>query len=258
MALQRFIPFCFLLLSLSSCGQGVTTVDARVADNTIPVPVDTAPRKLRNFARFEKEILKFEEYDRAGMPAAGGILFVGSSSVRLWKTVAQDMAPLPVVNRGFGGATIGEINYYFRRIVAKYKPRLLVFYAGENDLFNPDTPVDSVVNDFNRFRDSMDVYLPQCRMFFIGVKPSPARWEFEDKFLEANLCFQEICSKDPRWDYLDVTAPMLDATGRPRKEIYRADSLHMNSTGYAEWTHIVKPALRTAWKTASQTVPKAP
>eukprot|EP01038_Epipyxis_sp_PR26KG_P002855 gene2855-biopygen2102 len=113
--------------------------------------------------------------------------------------------------------------------------------------------VDSVVNDFNRFRDSMDYYLPDCRMYFIGVKPSPSRWAAQQKFEEANLCFKDVCAGDPRWNYIDVTRPMLNEHGLPRKEIYRSDSLHMNGAGYAEWTKVVKPVLKLAWKTASQT-----
>lgn len=257
MSVRRFIPFLLMGLSLTSCGQGITqTLPAQEPAAVVsPVPADTAVAlpKARNYTRFEREILKFEENDRAAMPVPGGILFVGSSSIRLWKTLVQDMAPLPVLNRGFGGATIGEVNYYFSRIVRKYSPRVLVFYAGENDLYT-DMPVDSVVADFNRFRDSMNVYLPACRMYFIGIKPSPARWAAQAKFEEANRCFREICDRDPHWTYVDVTRPMLGANGRPRADIYRADSLHMNGYGYAEWTKILKPVLKTAWKTAA---PKA-
>ena len=239
-----FIPFFFLLLSVSSCGQDVSqTIAAQVVEAKI-VSGDTLPKKERNYTRFEKEILRFEEEDKASAPRQGSILFVGSSTIRLWKTLAEDMAPLPVMNRGFGGATIGEVNYYFHRIVDKYKPRLVVFYAGENDLYSPDVSVDSVVRDFNAFRDSMHTYLPQCKAIFVSVKPSPARWKFQDKFLEANKRFEAICQYDPDWSYLDVIPTMLDGDARPRKEIYRADSLHMNTTGYSRWTKIIKPHLK--------------
>lgn len=251
MSIRLFVSLGLLCLSLSSCGQAANT-SVPVAGMPVSVPPDTVPVKVRNYTRFEREIVRFEESDRVAMPAPGGILFVGSSSVRLWKTLPQDMAPLPVINRGFGGATIGEVNHYFHRIVGKYKPRLLVFYAGENDLYG-NMPVDSVVKDFNRFRDSMDRYLPNCRMYFIGIKPSPSRWTAQQTFEEANLCFRELCARDPRWNYIDVTRPMLNERGLPRPEIYRADSLHMNGAGYAEWTKVLKPVLRAAWKTASQT-----
>lgn len=257
MSVRRFIPLLLLGLSLSSCGQGVTqTLPVQEPVAVVALPPDTAATfpKVRSYTRFEREILKFEEADLAAMPAPGGILFVGSSSIRLWKTLAQDMAPLPVLNRGFGGATIGEVNHYFGRIVRKYDPRVLVFYAGENDLYT-DMPVDSVVADFNRFRDSMQVYLPECRMYFIGIKPSPARWQAQAKFEEANRCFRAVCSRDPRWTYVDVTPPMLAENGLPRRDIYRSDSLHMNGYGYAEWTKLLKPILKTAWKTASSKAP---
>lgn len=257
MSIRFFIPFALVLVSLSSCGQGVSQTPAQEQTQPVSVPVDTVPVKVRNYTRFEKEILRFEESDQVVMPASGGILFVGSSSIRLWRSLAEDMAPLPVINRGFGGATIGEVNYYFRRIVAKYKPRLLVFYAGENDLYT-NMPVDSVVQDFNHFRDSMNRYLPDCRMYFIGIKPSPARWDQQAKFEEANLCFKEVCARDPRWNYVDVGKTMLDTKGLPRREIYRADSLHMNGAGYAEWTKVLKPVLKVAWKTVQQTASGKP
>jgi len=241
---KLFVPFLFLFSSISSCGQGTPqpTVSQSMGIRT-PL-ADTLPKKVRNYTRFEKEILRFEESDQAAAPRQGSILFVGSSTIRLWKTLAEDMAPLPVINRGFGGATIGEVNYYFHRIVDKYKPRLVVFYAGENDLFSPDISVDSVVQDFNAFRDSMHTYLPHCKAIFISVKPSPARWGFQDKFLEANNRFEAICKYDPAWSYIDVIPSMLDAGARPRREIYRADSLHMNAAGYARWTKIIKPHLK--------------
>src|SRR5687768_181547 len=112
MSIRRFIPFVLWCLTLSSCGQGVApTAHVQAQANALSVPADTLPVNVRNLTRFEREIIHFEEIDRAAMPASGGILFVGSSSIRLWKTLAQDMAPLPVLNRGFGGATIGEVNY---------------------------------------------------------------------------------------------------------------------------------------------------
>jgi lysophospholipase L1-like esterase len=241
---QFFIPFSFLFLSISSCGQGaLQTTVAQAVETKAPLG-DTLPKRVRNYTRFEKEILRFEESDRASAPRQGSILFVGSSTIRLWKTLAEDMAPLPVINRGFGGGTIGEVNYYFHRIVDKYKPRLVVFYAGENDLYSPDISVDSVVRDFNAFRDSMHAYLPNCKAIFVSVKPSPARWKFQDKFMEANKRFEAICKYDPAWSYVDVIPSMLDAGARPRKEIYRADSLHMNAAGYARWTKIIRPHLK--------------
>lgn len=258
MAIKRLLPLFFIFLSLSSCGQQANLADVQGQATLLSLPVtDTAPKKVRNLARFEREIVKFEEYDKTAAPKAGGILFVGSSSIRLWKTVAEDMAPLPVLNRGFGGATIAEVNHYFQRVVYRYKPKMLVFYAGENDLFDVNTPVDTVVKGFNAFRDSMNRYLPDCRMYFVSVKPSPARWPFQQKFLEANAKFRAICDEDPRWTYVDVIAPMLGTDGRPRKDIYRADSLHMNVAGYAEWSKVLKPTLRNAWKTSAQLVPKA-
>lgn len=255
MSIKRSIPYFIPLFLFFSCGRQ-SVADAQVSATAM----ETSPpvKKAPNLARFEKEIVQFEANDKTAAPAAGGILFVGSSTIRLWKTLAEDMAPLPVVNRGFGGATIAEVNHYFRRIVARYKPSLLVFYAGENDLAVPDVSVDSVVGDFDRFRDSMRVYLPQCHVYFVGVKPSPARWAYEDKFLEANRRFRAICEKDPRYTYVDVQKTMLGPDGRPKKDIYRADSLHMNAGGYKAWTAILKPELKADWKNLQRSVSRQP
>lgn len=249
MNLNGLYVILFLCFPFISCGQGIAPPPApsKQAQDSISV-VDTLPKKVRNLARFEGEIKKMEEGDRLDPKPQQAVLFVGSSSIRFWKTLTEDMAPMPVINRGFGGAVTAEVNYYFHRIVSLHKPRILVLYAGENDLFNPDVSIDSVALDFKAFRDSVSLHLPNTRCFFVSVKPSPARWGFQEKFTQANARFKAICEAEPQWEYIDVVSAMLNGEGNPKPEIFKSDKLHLNVAGYLLWKNKIKPRIQKEWK----------
>ena len=251
--MRRFwIPLLFLVfVPLLSCGQISPSDSEKVVFLRDTVVQNSLPKKTLDLSRFESEIKNMEEGNREFPKPKGAVLFTGSSSIRFWKTLSEDFSPIPVINSGFGGATIAEINYYFQRILSPHKPRLLVFYAGENDLSNPEVSIDSVLNDFNHFRDSADRYLPDCRFYFISVKPSPSRWHFQEKFTEANNRFKQICDQEEKWTYIDIVSDMLNSDGNPLQEIFRSDKLHMNSQGYLIWKNRMKPIIKKAWNDAS-------
>lgn len=245
-----FLLFLFAVLPFWACGQQPEpNISLHNQISAILVDSVSAPtKKERNLARYEKEILRYEQADKTNPPQKNGILFVGSSSIRLWKTLATDMSGLPVTNRGFGGATIAEVNHYFRRIVLPYSPQIVVFYAGENDLFHPDISIDSVLSDFKVFQDSLHVYFPDCKAYFMSVKPSPSRWVFQEKFTEANTRFRALCSASSNWTYIDIVPAMISPQGRPYPQLFRSDSLHMNAEGYARWKSAVAPVIRQQWR----------
>ncbi len=189
-----------------------------------------------------KEIAAFVTSDQTAPPAPCQILFVGSSSIRIWKTVGEDMAPLPVINRGFGGSHIEHVNRWFDQIVAPYHPRSIVFYAGENDLAAGES-VQGVIGDFDAFLARKSQMLGQTPVYFIALKPSKLRFAQLDAQKQVNDAIRARADKRGDLHYIDVVPPMLE-NGKP-KDIFIADGLHMTREGYAIWTPIVKAALQS-------------
>jgi len=187
-----------------------------------------------DLARFEPEIQHFEALDRASPPPQGGVVFVGSSSFRVWTGLAADFPGVPVLNRGFGGSTLPEVNHYAARIVLAYRPHLVVLYAGDNDLGAGRSPED-VLADYRTFVALVHRALPATRIVFVSIKPSPSRWPLVGRMREANRLVRAETMRDSLQSYVDVFTPMLRADGRPKPELFQADSLHMTRAGYLIW-----------------------
>lgn len=193
--------------------------------------------------RWLKEIDQLTQADQTKPPAPGGIVFVGSSSIRLWKTLTEDFPGLNVINRGFGGSHLEDSVFYFDRIVAPYRPRAVVLYAGENDLAGGSRTPEQVAADFAQFHGKLRAALPAARLVYISCKPSPSRANAMEKFRAANALIAAVCAKDPLCTFVDVFPAMLDAQGAPRPELFVGDMLHMNAKGYAIWTKLLTPLL---------------
>ena len=196
--------------------------------------------------RLAPEIAAFEAQDRAAPPERCKVVFTGSSSVRFWSTLAQDMAPTAVINRGFGGSQISDVNFYFDRVVGPYHPRAIFIYAGENDL-HAGKPAGEVVADFERFMALKTAKLGATPVYFISLKPSKARWAQKTDQDAVNAKIRAMASAREDLDYVDVVPSMLLADGTP-KDIFIADGLHMTPAGYALWTAVVRPVAETAAK----------
>jgi predicted amidohydrolase/lysophospholipase L1-like esterase len=194
--------------------------------------------------RWEADIRKFEEQDRRTSPPREGIVFVGSSSIRMWDVV-KSFPDFPVINRGFGGSQIADSVRYAPRIVIPYAPRLVVFYAGDNDLAASKS-AQTVLDDFKAFARVVHEALPETRILFISIKPSFARWPLIDPAREANRLIRDYIATDPRLRFLDVEPIMLGLDGRPRPEIFLKDNLHLNAEGYRIWNALVRPYLEEA------------
>jgi lysophospholipase L1-like esterase len=193
---------------------------------------------------WESSIRKFEAEDRIHPPHQGAILFVGSSSINFWHTLSADMAPLDVINRGFGGSQLAHVNYYATRIVLPYRPRAIVLYAGDNDLSWPwSKSPQTVLDDFKQFVTLVHASLPGTWIYYVSMKPSPTRWSHWPTEHLANQMIEEFTLTQDRVQFIDVTPAMLDAHGKVRRELFRWDGLHMNPRGYALWTTIIKPIL---------------
>jgi lysophospholipase L1-like esterase len=188
--------------------------------------------------RFEAEIRAFEAEDRANPPPVGGIVFVGSSSIKNWKAVTSDFPSLPVLNRGFGGSTLADVLYYVDRVVLRYRPRLVVLYAGDNDLAMGRTP-GRVVSDFRLFMEQLRSRLPETRVVYLSIKPSPSRRPYLQAARETNKRIRTEIGRDSLASYIDVFSPMLGPDGQPRPELFGPDSLHMTRAGYQLWRRLL-------------------
>ena len=201
-----------------------------------------AADKPKGPERWESSIAEFEADDEANPPAEGGIVFLGSSSIRMWD-VQKWFPDLPVVNRGFGGSQIADSVFFAERVVVPRKPRVIVFYAGDNDIAGGKTP-ERVFADYEAFVAKIHKNLPETKIVYIAIKPSLRRWNLVEPMRKANQMIEELSSKDDLLEYIDVDAPMLGEDGRPREELFRKDGLHMTDAGYKIWTDLVMPHVR--------------
>lgn len=204
-------------------------------------PTPRIPEQVSN-PTWESDIARFQQLDAQQPPPRGAVLFIGSSSIRFWDSLASDFPGQQVVNRGFGGSEVRDSTWYADRIVVPYAPRLVVFYAGDNDLNAGRTPQqvrDDVVGFITRVRRD----LPNTRIAYISIKPSPSRAQLLPQIAEANRLVREATQRFANVDFLDVYTPMLGADGQPRRELFREDMLHMTADGYAIWKQVVGPEL---------------
>ncbi|MGV3534142.1 MAG: SGNH/GDSL hydrolase family protein [Chthoniobacteraceae bacterium] len=196
-------------------------------------------------SKWEKEIAAFEAADKKNPPKKGGIVFTGSSSIRLWKTLETDFPHHNVLNRGFGGSQISDAIQFIDRIVVPYEPRMIVMYSGGNDINAGESP-EQVAGDFRTFTEKVREKLPNVRILYIAISPNPARWKEIVQVRQANKLIEEYCSTTPGLAFIDTFSKMLGEEGLPRPEIFTKDNLHMNEKGYELWRDIVGPFLGPA------------
>ena len=204
-------------------------------------------------APFAEEIHVFGMEDEIFPPEQCSTLFVGSSSIRFWFRLSSDFPGDHVIRRGFGGATIADINRYFDRVVERYHPSRIVFYAGENDL-NAGGTIDEVVGAFRKFLDKKDAALGATPIYYVSVKPSVARM---DEFGLQEMLNQRISSMaEARADltFIDIVTPMMK-DGVIEPELYISDRLHMNERGYDIWRVEIHDALESRITTTSPYCP---
>jgi lysophospholipase L1-like esterase len=192
-------------------------------------------------SRWENEISAFEARDKTDAPPRGAILFVGSSSIRKWTTLAKDFPGKQVINRGFGGSEIADSTALADRIIFPYAPRMIVLYAGDNDLAAGKS-ADKVFADFQAFLKKIHERLPETTVAFISIKPCPLRWRLKDKVVEVNQRIAAI--KDDKLIFIDVYPSMLGADGKPRPELFVADGLHPSAKCYQLWAKLITPYLK--------------
>ncbi len=230
-----------ILLFAFVCAFSWLTSSEPLAKEASAATAEAAAPAQKKPERFEPEIAAFEKWDRQNAVPKDGILFVGSSSVRLWQS-AEAFPGLPVINRGFGGSSIPDSTHFADRIVFKYQPRTIVFYAGDNDVAAGRSP-DQVVADYEAFAKVVHEKLPHAKLIYIAIKPSISRWRLWPKIQEVNSRIEKLTKQNDHELYVDIATPMLGSDGQPRKELFRKDGLHMNPQGYEVWNKALAPIL---------------
>jgi lysophospholipase L1-like esterase len=208
---------------------------------TVLVLTAVAVHAQRDPDRWEPAIKAFEAQDRQSPPPKGQIVFVGASSIVRWN-LAESFPDLKAINRGFGGSYMSDATRYASRIVVPYQPRIVVLYPGENDIAQGVTP-DAEAKSFEEFVGIVHAALPRTRIVMIGLKPTPARWQFMDQMRKANSMNRAFCEAHQPCVYVSVEKDMLGADEKPRPELFIADGQHLTPKGYEIWDRLVRPHL---------------
>ena len=200
--------------------------------------------------RWEPAIRAFEQADKVSPPPQNAIVFIGASSIVRWN-LKESFPELgaQAINRGFGGSLAADSVRYADRIVIPYKPRMVVFYAGDNDVEANHTP-QQIADDFIAFERKVHAALPATQIVFISIKPSIRRWPWIEQIKSANALVREYCETYPRLTFVDIVPQMLGDDGKPRPELLVPDGLHMTPAGYRIWNDTLRPLLQNA--TSSQ------
>ncbi len=219
--------------------------DAKLQVQNSPIweASDPATRPNGEVAIWEDAINAFVQEDKINPPAENSILFIGSSSIVMWKTLADDMAPLPTIRRGFGGSKIYHSVFYADKIVHPYKPRAIVIFSGTNDIVQPTPGAPAKVEQgFIDFVSETRAQFPNIDIHWISISPTRARWAAYPQIIEANKRVKALTERDPHLFYID-TATALLKDGEPNEALFIGDKLHLNAQGYALWTSIIQPHL---------------
>lgn len=193
---------------------------------------------------FYSEIEAFKKQDKLSPPPANSIVFVGSSSFKLWPNVQEDFPGYTIINRGFGGSSLPDVIRYASDIIISYKPKQVVIYCGENDFTADGVNAEIVFDRFTTLFEIVRKDLPKAHILFVSIKPSPSRTKYLPEMVKANAMIKNFLKNNRRTRYVDVYSRMLLEDGTPMPDIFKADKLHMNETGYKIWQKAIKPHLK--------------
>jgi lysophospholipase L1-like esterase len=191
---------------------------------------------------FYSEIQDFKKQDQKQFPPKDAILFVGSSSIRMWENIQSYFPGYTIIQRGFGGSGLNDAILYANDIILPYQPRQIVIYSGENDIAMDASPTD-VLQRFTKLFKLIREKLPEVSIIYVSIKPSPSRQKYMPEMEQANVMIRQFLSGYPETVYVDIFHPMLGSDGKPRKELFIGDELHMNRKGYELWRDAIAPHL---------------
>ncbi len=212
----------------------------------LPVLLIQAVQRPERAIGFGPAIEQFLERDETNPPPQEGILFIGSSIFRQWADLEAHMAPLPVFNRAFGGSRTWEVLHYVDRIVLPYKPKIIAYYCGSNDV-NAGADATEIYENFRSFTDRVTGELPDSQIFFVSINRAPQKRDRWDVVDAANSLIQEYAAQHAQLGYIDLNPVLFDSAGNPRTELYRNDLLHFHPPAYVEFAKVVRPVIEQAW-----------
>lgn len=238
--MKRSLLLVFVFAGLVAACQPTEEPAQPTAAVATPAPEDPT--------RWEDDIAAFEAEDAATAPPENALLFIGSSSIRLWSTLKEDMAPMPVIQRGFGGSKLGDAIHYTDRIVTPYNPRAVVMFTGTNDI-SGDSPksAEAVFTLYKTFVAGVQEALPGTPIYFIAISPTGARWAHRQIVADTNAMVAAHAAAHDGLFFLDTASALLDENGASREELFIDDKLHLNADGYAVWTSIIRPELESLY-----------
>jgi len=203
---------------------------------------------------WEGDIAELVANTEAGNPPEDAVLFVGSSSIRLWDTLADDMAPLPVIRHGFGGAKIYDVVYYAEPLITRWNAPKVVIFVSSNDINGNDDHEKAPVYIGKQLRALFEIIFsvkPETEVFYIAITPTEFSWDKWESVKRANTIASQVCDEFENATYIETANIFLDENGEPNSDLFLFDGLHLNDDGYKVWTDRIKPFL-LAEKEASQ------
>jgi len=225
------LPFTLLIL-ISSLLLSIRST----AEQPKPVPV------VDPSAQWENEIVAMETADKADPPAKGGVLFIGSSTIRFWKSLAADFPQHHVINHGFGGSQIVDSTHFAPRLIFPFEPQMIFLRAGGNDIHAGKSP-EQVFADYKEFVAAVQAKLPLVRIIYIGLFPTIDRIREVEKGDILDGYIKAYVSGKPLLGYVDCDDLTKNAEGRPRAELFMSDGLHLNAAGYKLLAERTRPFL---------------
>ena len=214
--------------------------------NVVLAQTTTAPPKIEP-GRFADDMAAFDAEDQTSPPPEGAIAITGSSSIRRWHpTIVEDLAPLTVIPRGFGGSTMEDALYWIDRVAIRYKPRAVVVYEGDNDTGRYEVPPATIARQFEEIVTKVHSALPAARIYVVSVKPGVRRWSNWPEAVATNELLAALADNDQLVTYIDVATPMLKENGEVMDDIFVEDDLHLNPKGYEIWTSAIRSVLVAA------------
>lgn len=192
--------------------------------------------------RFEQEVKNFDRLDSIEQVKPGSNLFVGSSTIRLWKDISDYFPGSYIINRGFGGSTYADLLHYADRAIMPYKPARIFIYEGDNDI-HFGVPTDTILKQAITLRKKIAAAFPDVPVVFISAKPSISKWHLRDQYITLNKALKKYAAKEKLTSFADVWTPMLDKDKVVFQDIFLKDNLHMKAKGYQIWQKVLEPYL---------------
>lgn len=193
--------------------------------------------------QFKKEVELLSQKYQQVVWEKGGVVFTGSSSIRLWKTLEKDFPKANIINTGFGGSQTHHLIKYLDQLVLEFEPKKIFIYEGDNDI-NAGKPVRQILEEFFEIMEKVTAVVPDAQFYFISPKPSPSRWQKKGQYELFNEQMKKFAMNHSNANFIDIWTPMLAKDGKPKPELFLGDNLHMNDKGYAIWKKAVKPFLK--------------